>query len=338
MGRRKRERQAEFWVASEALPQTPRHVFYDLLNRLLDEAKFDQFVESVCEPHYARETGRGSIPPGRYFRMLLVGYFEGIDSQRGIAWRCADSLSLRQFLFLELHETAPDHSSLTRVRNRLPLEVHERVFQFVLSLAERHKLLRGKTVAVDSTMLEANAAMKSIVRRDSGEDWKAYLRRLMQEQGLIEDGHEPTDEELRRFDKSRQDKKVSNDEWTSPTDPDSRIAKMKDGRTHLAHKAEHAVDLETGAIVGVTVQGADQGDTTTIAETVTTAAEELEAVATATADHTVVIDEVVADKGYHSNQVLVDLAALDVRTYIAEPDRGRRNWRKKPAARDAVYA
>ena len=174
MGRRKRERQAEFWVASETLPQTPRHVFYDTLNRLLDEGGFDEFVEKLCVPYYADAVGRGSIPPGRYFRMLIVGYFEGIDSQRGIAWRCADSLSLRQFLFLELHEDSPDHSSLTRVRNRLPLDVHNQVFEFVLSLAERHQLLRGKTVAVDATTLEANAAMKSIVRRDTGEDWKTY--------------------------------------------------------------------------------------------------------------------------------------------------------------------
>ncbi|MGH7199833.1 MAG: transposase, partial [Planctomycetaceae bacterium] len=321
MGRRKRERQAEFWVASEALPQTPRHVFYDLLNRLLDEAKFDQFVESVCEPHYARETGRGSIPPGRYFRMLLVGYFEGIDSQRGIAWRCADSLSLRQFLFLELHETAPDHSSLTRVRNRLPLEVHERVFQFVLSLAERHKLLRGKTVAVDSTMLEANAAMKSIVRRDSGEDWKAYLRRLMQEQGLIEDGHEPTDEELRRFDKSRQDKKVSNDEWTSPTDPDSRIAKMKDGRTHLAYKAEHTICLDSEFVLDATVDTADQPDPDTLLMSVTEAQTHLDQ-----AEADVRIEEVVADKGYHKNETLADCAECELRTYIPEPKRAVRRW------------
>jgi len=256
MGRRKRERQAEFWVAAKALPQTPRHVFYDTLNRLLDGGKFDEFVESLCEPFYAEDLGRGSIPPGRYFRMLFVGYFEGIDSQRGIAWRCSDSLSLRQFLFLELHEDSPDHSSLTRVRNRLPEEVHEQVFEFVLSLAERHKLLRGKTVAVDSTTLEANAAMKSIVRKDSGEDWKAYLHRLAEAEGV----EIKTEEDLRRFDKNRKDKKVSNEEWTSPTDADSRIAKMKDGRTHLAYKAEHTIDLESEFVLDATVYTADQPD------------------------------------------------------------------------------
>lgn len=332
MGRRKRERQAEFWVASETLPQTPRHVFYDTLNRLLDEGGFDEFVEKLCVPYYADAVGRGSIPPGRYFRMLIVGYFEGIDSQRGIAWRCADSLSLRQFLFLELHEDSPDHSSLTRVRNRLPLDVHNQVFEFVLSLAERHQLLRGKTVAVDATTLEANAAMKSIVRRDTGEDWKTYLRRLMQERGLIEEGHEPTDEELRRFDKKRKDKKVSNEEWTSPSDPDSRIAKMKDGRTHLAYKAEHTIDLESEFILDATVYTADQPDGDTLLVSVTEAQKHLDQ-----AGAEVLIEEVVADKGYHKNETLADCAECELRTYIPEQKRAVHRWFDKPPEEEQAF-
>ena len=245
MGRRARERQGEFWIATQLLPGTPRHVFYEKLNGILAEGGFDRFVEGLCEPYYAEGFGRASVPPGVYFRMLLIGYFEGIDSQRGIAWRCADSRSLAAFLGCSPKEATPEHSSLTRIRNRLPLEIHERVFAFVLALAERRKLLKGKTVAVDSTTLEANAAMKSIVRKDTGEDYRDYLVRLMREEGLIADRDEPSDEELRRFDKRRQ-KKVSNAEWESPVDPDARIAKMKDGRTHLAYKAEHVVDLETG--------------------------------------------------------------------------------------------
>ena len=207
------------------------------------------------------------------------------------------------------------------------------MFTWILQVLATANLVKGKTIGIDATTLEANAALRSIVRRDSGETYHDFLTRLAQASGI----ETPTRAELARFDRKRP-KKGRNKEWRHPHDPDARITKMKNGRTHLAHKAEHAVDMETGAIVGVTVQGADQGDTTTIADTVTAAAEELEAVATVTDGETAVIEEVVADKGYHSNQVLVDLAALDRRSYIAEPARGPRKWKKKAAARDAVYA
>jgi transposase len=242
MGRRKAEQQPELWVPTTELPHSPGHVFYGKLNRLLADAGFEAYVEDLCQPHYADGLGRESIPPGVYFRMLLVGYFEGIDSQRGIAWRCSDSLSLRAFLGTPLNEATPDHSSLTKIRQRLPFEAHEHVFRFVLRLAQQKKLLRGKTVAVDTTTLEANAAMRTIVRKDTGEDYQEYLKRLLAEQGV----ESPTAEEIRRFDK-RRPKKASNKEWESATDPDSRIAKMKDGTTHLAYKAEHVVDLDSMA-------------------------------------------------------------------------------------------
>src|SRR2546427_6149371 len=277
--------------------------------------------------------GRPRLAAGRCFRLLLIGYFEGIDSERGIAWRAADSLALRSFLDVGLKEMPPDHSTLSRTRRLIDVETHQAVFRWVLELLAEKNLLKGKTIGIDATTLEANAALRSIVRRDTGEGYQEFLVRLAKESGIAT----PTREQLAKLDRKRAGK-GSNEEWVNPHDPDARITKMKDGRTHLAHKAEHAVDLETGAVVGVTVQGADQGDTTTIAETVTAAAEELEAVATATDEHTAVIEEVVADKGYHSNQVLTDLAALDLRTYIAEPDRGRRTWKKKVAARTAVYA
>jgi transposase len=226
MGRRRRETQGELWIATSDAPRTPRHVFYQKLNQLLAAAKFDDVVEDLCEPYYA-EDGRPSIPPGVYFRMLLVGYFEGIDSQRGIAWRCADSLSLKEFLGYGPFEATADHSSLSYIRNRLPLEIHERVFELVLQMAVERKLLSGKVVATDSTMLEADAAMKSIVRKESGEDWNDYLTRLMREAGVIEEDEEPTDNDRRKFDRARKNKKVSNQEWQSPTDPDSRIAKKQ---------------------------------------------------------------------------------------------------------------
>src|SRR5271155_2254951 len=217
MGKRKR-RQGALFLATEDLPKSAGHPFYRKLNELLAEAEFDRWIERRCEQYYATEEKRGqpSIPPGVYFRMLLVGYFEDIDSQRGIAWRCADSLSLRQFLGVPLHEPTPDHSTLTNTRNRLPHEVFDEVFQFVLRIAAGKKLLSGKTVGVDSTTLEADAAMKSIVRRDTGEDWKEYVTRLMREDGTLESHEEPTDEDVRRYDKKRKNKRVSNEEWMSP--------------------------------------------------------------------------------------------------------------------------
>jgi transposase len=332
MGRRRRERQQEFWIASNDVVVSS-HVFYDKLNELLGENRFDDFVETLCEPFYAPGQGRDSIPPGVYFRMLLVGYFEGIDSQRGIAWRCADSLSLRKFLGSVLNENTPDHSSLTRVRDRLSLEVHEQVFAFVLALAEKHQLLKGRTALVDSTTLEANAAMKSIVRKDSGEDWKAYLKRLMLEAGVIDELQEPTDEELRRFDKSRKTKKVSNAEWESPVDPDSRITKMKDDRTHLAYKAEHVIDAESDLLLAAKVYHADQADTDTLLESLLNAQMFL----AISQQQPKRIKEAVADKGYHSNQTLADCAAADVRTYIPEPQRKRHRWTDKPAAWQVIY-
>jgi transposase len=334
MGRRKdRARTPELWIPTNALPRTGGHPFYERLNAVLDQHDFDAFVEAQCAPFYAATVGRPSLTPGTYFRLLLIGYFEGIDSERGIAWRTADSLALRGFLGLGLDEAPPEHSTISRTRRLIDLETHRAVFTWILQVLATADLIKGKTIGIDATTLEANAALRSIVRRDSGETYHDFLTRLAQASGI----ETPTRADLARLDRKRP-KKGRNAEWRHPHDPDARITKMKDGRTHLAHKAEHAVDLETGAIVGVTVQGADQGDTTTIAETLTTAAEDLEAVATVTDGHTGVIDEVVADKGYHSNQVLTDLAALDLRTYIAEPDRGRRHWKKNALARDAVYA
>jgi transposase len=321
MGRQPQEQQAELWVPTASLPSSPGHVFYDQLNGFLAEAGFDRHVEGLCLPFYAEGVGRESIPPGVYFRMLLVGYFEGLNSQRGIAWRCCDSLSLRTFLGVLLGEDTPDHSSLTRIRQRLPLEVHEQVFVFVLKLAQDKKLLRGKTVAVDSTTLEANAAMKSITRKDTGEDYKKYLKRLLAEEEGVENA---TDEQARRFDKKR-DKKMSNKEWESPADPDSRIAKMKDGTTHLAYKAEHAVDLDSGFVLSAEVFSATTADAETLMDRVLDAELNLQAAGSAQE-----VQEAVADKGYHKAETLADAEELNTRTYIPEPERKPYNWEGKP--------
>ena len=330
MGRREAQ-QESMWVAAQRVPRSPGHVFYEKLNGVLEAGGFDRFVETLCAAHYAEDIGRPSIPPGVYFRMLFVGYFEGLDSQRAIAWRCADSLSLRSFLRIELGKDTPEHSSMTNTRKRLPEEVFWQVFAFVLKVAVAHQLLKGKTIAVDSTTLEANAAMKSLVRRVTNEDWKTYVKRLMKAEGI----EDPTDEEVRRFDRKRK-KKTSNKEWKSATDADSRITKMKDGRTHLAYKAEHAVELGSGLIVAPVVYRGDDGDAETLPVTVEVAREQLTA---AGSPHQV--DEVVGDKGYHKAETIQTLEEVEqVRTYIAEPKRrGRRRWQDKPEGQQqAVYA
>ncbi len=337
MGRRRKERQGALFLATDDLAKSPGHPFYRKLNELLAEAEFDCWIEGRCEQYYATEEKRGqpSIPPGVYFRMLLVGYFEDIDSQRGIAWRCADSLSLRQFLGVRLEEPTPDHSTLTNTRNRLPHEVFDEVFQFVLRIAVDKKLLSGKTVGVDSTTLEANAAMKSIVRRDTGEDWKEYVSRLMREDATIGADQEPTDEEIRRYDKKRKNKRTSNEDWVSSADAESRITQLKDGRTHLAYKAEHVVDLESDLVLAAEIRKADQPDTETLADSVMEAQNNLNEAGSQTQ-----IEEVAADKGYHAAHTLELCQAVGLRTYIPEPRRKHRlRWTDKPTEfRQAVYA
>lgn len=262
MGTRQgRGRTEELWIPSSELAKPASHPFYVRLNKILAEHDFDSFVESKGGQFYAAKRGRPSLVPGIYFRLLLVGYFEGIDSERGIAWRAEDSLSLRCFLGIGLNETTPDHSTISRTRRLIDLETHRQVFTWVLKLLAEAGLLKGKQIGIDATALEANAALRSIVRRDNGESYEEFLKGLAQESGI----ETPTREDLARLDRKRK-KKGCNQEWVNPHDRDARITKMKDGQTHLAHKAEHAVDMETGAVVAVTLQEAHLGDTTTIRE------------------------------------------------------------------------
>ena len=333
MGKRTRARQPTMWVATTDLPTAASHPFYARLNQLLREHSFDDFAETQCAVFYADALGRPGLAPGIYFRLLLIGYFEGLGSERGIAWRAADSFALRDFLGVNLDKAPPDHSTISRTRRLIDLETHRAVFTWVLQCLATADLVKGKTIGIDATTLEANAALRSIVRRETGEGYQEFLTTLAQASGI----ETPTRADLARIDRTRK-KKGSNTEWTHPHDPDARITKMKDGRTHLAHKAEHAVDLDTGAIVGLTVQGADQGDTTTIETTLPDAVDQLIAVAAVTGDAVATGDELVTDKGYHSKQKLVELQAFEVRTYISEPDRGPQGWIDQRAERDAVYA
>ena len=336
--RKKRERQEGLWYGGE-LPEAPGHPFYTRLNGILDKAGFDRFCEASCARFYHAKLGRPSLAPGLYFRIMMIGFFEGLDSERGIAWRLADSLTLRQFLSIGLDESTPDHVTISRTRRLIDGETHQRIFTWVLERLAQGGLIRGKTIGVDSTTLEANAAMKSIVRRDTGENYTGYLKRLAEAEGV--DATEAA--ALRRMDRKRK-KKTSNEDWASPADAEAEITKLKDGRTALAYKAENAVDMETGAIVAVTTHGGAAADTATVEATVIEAGVAVAGlVAEKTPEgqyevHPGGLEEVVADKGYHSNEVAVGFCELEVRTYIAEQDRGGRNWEGKPAEKEAVYA
>ena len=332
MGRRRATVQGEFWIPTDTLRQAPGHPFYERLNTVLHEADFDRFCEAQCAEFYAQKLGRPSVVPGVYFRMLMIGYFEKLDSERQIAWRCDDSRSLRAFLGIAENKPTPDHSNLSRTRQRIDLETHQAVFDWVLKRLAEHELLKGRTLGVDASTMEANAAMRSIVRNESGESYREFLTALAKESGI----ETPTAEDLAKFDRKRKGKKCSNDDWHNPHEPDAKIAKMKDGTTHLAHKNEHAVDLETGAIVAPAVHPADEGDTTTLPSTLEQACQSLQEVRedeTVQADTSnLYVEDVVTDKGYHSGQTLVDLEEVDLRGYVSEPDRGRRNWTARSAA------
>jgi transposase len=344
MGKRQRQDQQPLFVSYENLPRSEGHPFYRTLDKLLAAHHFDSWVEEVCRPFYAPVMGRPGLPPGIYFRCLLVGYFEGLASERGIAWRCADSYSLRLFLGLAIDEDSPDHSTLSRTRRLIDIETHQKVFVWVLKVLAVQGLISGKTAGVDATTLEANAAMRSIVRKDNvpgaGQSYQEFLTDLAKASGIAT----PTQEDLARIDRKRKHK-ASNDDWHNPHDPDARITKMKDGTTHLAHKDEQAVDMgegAVGAVLAVTVQEADQGDTTTWRNTLEEAFTNLNELRddpiTAAQVNAQGVAETVQDKGYHSNETMVDLNEIGMRSYVAEPERGRRDWEDKEVERQAVYA
>ena len=307
--RRARQRQEELFYASERV-EAPGHPFYERLNDVLNEAGFDAFCEQRCGGFYHQKLGRPSLVPGVYLRLLLIGFFEGIDSERGIGWRVADSLSLRRFLNYGLDEATPDHVTISRTRRLLDEATHQAVFRFVLTEVARRGLLKGKTIGIDATTLQANAAMRSIVRR---------------------------------MDRKRK-KKTSNKEWVNPHDRQAEVTKMKDGTTHLAYKAEQAVDLETGAIVAISTHGGAVGDSESVQETLPAAGEAIaEQIATPTAQgqykvHEQGLREVVTDKGYHSGAGLATMSGMGVRTYVSVPRQPRRNWEGKREQQAAVYA
>jgi len=336
MGNRRTQHQESLWIETSSLARSAGHRFYEKLNALLKKHGFDAMVEAACSEFYSHGVGRPSTAPGVYFRMLFVGFFEGIDSERGIAWRAADSMALRSFLGYGLDETTPDHSNLSRTRNRIDLDTHQKIFDWVLRALAKEGLLKGKSLGIDATTLEANAALRSIVRRDTGENYDEFLDGLAKASGV----ETPTREDRSKIDKNRKGK-GSNKDWKSPGDPDARITKMKDGRTHLAHKAEHAVDMDTGALVAVTLQGADLGDTTTVHKTVASAKQNVSEAAREpeARKNMKPLRETVCDKGYHGSECLIELQSeQNLNTYVAEPKRGRRKWKNKREQQRATYA
>ena len=315
MGRR-RQKPMPAVLTAEDLPTAPTVPFFKRLNQLLEDAGFESFVEELCQPFYAQRMGRPSLPPEVYFRLLLLGFLMGLDSERRIALMACDSLSLRAFLGYGLHEKTPDHSTLSRTRRLLSLAVHEQVFSWVLERLREAGLAEGNNLTVDATTLQANAALKTLRHKQTQQGYRAFVRSLAEAAGETVE----SEEDLNRFDKKRKGKSLSNAEWESPTDPDARVAKMKDGSTKMAYKAEHAVDLDSGALVGITVQEADQGDTKTLPET-------LEAVQDAQGSSP---ETVVLDRGYHSDETLERIEAEGADSYVPEPKRKPRNWAGKP--------
>jgi transposase len=329
---RQGERQADPMLSWAELPRSPGHAFDDRPQAVLIAAGFDGFAEKQRAPYCAGKRGRPPPPPGRYFRMHLVGYFEGIDSERGLEWRCADSLSLREFLRLGTTDPVPDHSWLGKTRARLPLEVHEAVFAWGLRRLAEHGLIKGDRIGVDASTMEADAALRAIVRRDTGEGYREMLERLAAEGGIAT----PSAEDLTRLDREREGERLPNKGWASPTDPEARIAEPKDGRTRLAYEPEHAVGLDAGAIVAAAIHPADQGDAATLPGTLEAAEANLAGVGAGPTPEGPA--ELVADKGCHSRDGLKDLEDGAWKSRIAEKRvAGVSRWHGDEEARRAVY-
>jgi transposase len=348
LGRRRRT-QKELFVTTDDIAKAPAHPFYSRLEQVFKTYAFDAFCEEICRPHYADGVGRPGLAPGVYFRLLMLGYFERIPSERQIAWRVADSLSLRQFTGFSMTEATPDHSTISKTRRRLPLSVHTAVFTKVQDILVKENLLRGKKIGVDATTLESNASLRALIHNVSGKSYREYVKGLM-----AEDPNEPEDpgpDDISRFDRRRKGKRLSNKDWGNPHNRDAKVTRMKDGRTHFAEKCEHAVDLETGAVIAVTVQGADLGDTTTLDVTLEAVNENLAAIKDSLKRKQAeeprhpgrphereTLQHLIADKGYHSAPVCGRLKRQKIAPVISEPKTGRRKWKGKRDQQLAFYA
>jgi transposase len=320
-GQKDLESQGSFWTVKSEIVTGPGSAYYDRLDRSLIEAGFDRVVREMCQPYYSEDESKGGrigIDPLVYFKMLLVGFFENIGSERAIATRCADSISIRGFLKYELTEHTPDHSSLSRIRKRLGTEVYERAFALILEVLHKNKLLKGKRVGIDTSVIEANASMRTLVNNHTGETYDQYLKRLAEEEGIDSEDKQA----VRQFDRKRKGKKMSNDDWHSPNDPEAKIGPTKPGKIKMVHKIENVVDLESGAIIQVTTLPGHQADDHDMANHLEQAQEQINTVLQNELNQTT-IEEVTGDKGYFNIAELGKLQGKGIRTVIDEKNSNR---------------
>ena len=321
--------QEEFWIARDNIRQSKGTSFYDKLGESLEEIGFGNKVRELCSPYYEeQDIGRPPLDPEVFFKMFIVGFFEGIGSERGIASRCDDSLSIRRFLRYDLTEASPDHSTISKTRRRLPLEVFQTVFSDCLLPLHQKGLLKGDRIGLDSSIFEANASHENLIRREDGMSYQDYLTRLAEAAGV-----DPADKAaVQRFDRKRKDKRTSNLEWYSPNDPDAKFGPRKDGAWDMTHKVESAVDLDSGAILSIEVQPSDKSDAGGMAAHFETAAQMAEFTAEQAARENAIAEEdggdkkasaktvmAAADKGYHKNEELLKLSEAGIDPVIAEP-------------------
>jgi transposase len=334
--RKDRDQQSTFWIPTSAIPSTPANTFYQQLDRALTKSGFGDAVRALCAPFYTNDVSRGGRPgidPEVYLKMLMIGFFENLPGERAIAARCADSLSIREFLHYELHERTPDHSSLTVIRQRLSAEVYEQVFGLILKALKQHKLLKGKRLGIDASVLEANASLRSLEHRLTGDAYTDYVGKLAEAAGVDTSDAAA----VRRFDKKRPGRKTSNAEWQNPHDPDAKVGRTKRGATRMIYKPEHVVDLETGAIVDADVRPGDEHDTADLAARVVEAEARMNR-ALGEPENTQCAETVTADMGYFKVDEITQLQDLEFETVISDPISNRRTDKLTEAERCALDA
>jgi transposase len=323
--------QPEFFIVANQIPKIPKATFYAKLEQTLESFEFSRKVREICAPAYKQSAlGRPGIDPVVYLKMMMIGFFENLPSERSIAQRCADSISIREFLGYELDEKTPEHSSFTVIRQRLGAQVFQEIFQLTLEALETHGLLRGKNLGIDSSVIEANASLRALVDRNTGEEYWNYVKKLAQEQGI-----DPKDEAaVRKFDRNRPGK-GSNEQWKNPHDPDAKIGRKKDGATDMIYKPEVVVDLDTGAVVQAEVHSGDQSDHKEVSTRVLEAQQAMNP-ALGQAQEDLSIQTLTADKGYYKVQELQGLQEEGIKTVIADCIDNRRVDKLEPGQAQAV--
>lgn len=325
--------QPVFGSVAPWLAKSRKFKFYSKLDRTLESFEFAQEVRALCRPAYDQSgVGQPGIDPVVYLKMLMVGFFENLASERAIAEECADSMAVRAFLHLGLEENSPEHSSFTRIRQRLGPEIYHRIFTLILSALQVHGLVGGKHLGVDTSVMEANASLRGLVNRNTEEAYWEYVKRLAREQGIDpEDG-----EAVRRFDRKRP-KKTSNEEWFNPHDPEAKIGPKKDGATDMIYKPEVVADLETGVLVGAEVLSGDQADHQDVSTRLLEAQQTINAARGEPLD-TLTMETATTDKGYYAVPEVQNLQHEQIRTVMRDPVHNRRMDKLEPAEQEAVKA